>query len=535
MYNLLFVDDEPLVLESVKMIVNQHRADRFTVATVTSGQEAIDYVEANPVDLIFIDILIPGISGIETISRIRKRFPKIRFMIISAYDDFDYAKRAVELDVIEYILKPINKKILLNCLDKCEAILDEDRQKEQLLRDYEQERRHTTPLIEAQLLQQLLYRPEETEKIRTFSNLLHMDYNNGAAISILCRAEGGECCLSDQMENVEQQLRSKNRCILQKAAGGQISILMPFDSELSAPETEKRAMATMQRIISVSEKQGIRIAAGIGTAYHSEREIHGSFTQAMLALGHADFGSCVIYSEALGGTMLREEFPQEKEDRLIELTRQGNSAALSLLVELMQWYCGNPNISLREINFSLLPLLNTILSIRDRSGTMLYSRKEQIEQNETFLSLPSRELMEEFLLNVIRTVCKLQNEDSRRDNTDRIARIAKYVEEHYQENITLETLANQVNYSSAYLSHMFHKYMHMRLTDYITEIRMEKANELLLSGGYSVKEAADLVGYPNANYFCRLYKKTFGVTVTEYIRQKKNHPEFLDEIENEKG
>ena len=111
-------------------------------------------------------------------------------------------------------------------------------------------------------------------------------------------------------------------------------------------------------------------------------------------------------------------------------------------------------------------------------------------------------------------------------NSDQIVeKVAKYVREHYADSLMLEDLTQRFNYSMAYLSHIFHKKRGKTLSEYITEVRMEKANELLVDTSWSIQEIGERVGYRNSNYFSRKYKKRFGITPTEYAQEKRKERE----------
>jgi two-component system response regulator YesN len=117
MLKLLIADDEYLVLDSIKMIVSKNIKDVVVVATASTGREAIETSISLKPDIVFMDIHMPGIDGVEAIKQIKKVNNDTMFVIITAYEYFDYAKEALNLGVFEYLLKPVNKNKLIETIN----------------------------------------------------------------------------------------------------------------------------------------------------------------------------------------------------------------------------------------------------------------------------------------------------------------------------------------------------------------------------------------------------------------------------------
>ena len=125
MYRILIADDEKIVLDGIKFIIDKNFKD-IEYETARSGREAIEKTDSFKPDIVLMDIRMPGINGIEAIKKIKFRYDNIHFIIISAYEQFEFAKEAVNLGVIDYILKPINKAMLIKALEKAIDTIDKE-------------------------------------------------------------------------------------------------------------------------------------------------------------------------------------------------------------------------------------------------------------------------------------------------------------------------------------------------------------------------------------------------------------------------
>ena len=129
MYRLLIADDEGIMLESFTEIIRKQFGDRITVSTAKSGRAAIEQAESFHPDIIFMDIRMPGINGIQAIREIRSFNSTALFYILSAYDEFDYAKEAISLGVSKYLMKPVSRQTIIDTVT--EAISEVDRLRSQ--------------------------------------------------------------------------------------------------------------------------------------------------------------------------------------------------------------------------------------------------------------------------------------------------------------------------------------------------------------------------------------------------------------------
>ena len=185
MYKLMLADDEGIVRESLKFIVDKEFPGSFETFEAKTGRHVIELADEVRPDIAFMDIRMPGINGIDAMKEIRRTNPNIVFVVISAYDKFDYAKQALNLGVIDYINKPFDKAQIVAVLKK--AMVEVDRVREQRTRELEIKEKldSIVPIIENGLIQDLLSHEHFKENIEEYKKILEIDEKYGLMLAIV--------------------------------------------------------------------------------------------------------------------------------------------------------------------------------------------------------------------------------------------------------------------------------------------------------------------------------------------------------------
>lgn len=148
---VLLVDDEPFILQGLKILIDWEQEGFEVVKTAANGEEALEYLRGEQVDLIIADIKMPVVTGLELLEKIRgEKISDAHFVILSGYADFEYARKAIRYDCTDYILKPVDREELLKVLNKVQVLRRADNQKKQSSREMEQAylSRHLIALIQ---------------------------------------------------------------------------------------------------------------------------------------------------------------------------------------------------------------------------------------------------------------------------------------------------------------------------------------------------------------------------------------------------
>ena len=189
MYKIMLADDEGIVIDSVKFIIEKEFGDQCIVEFAKTGRSVIELAESFRPDIAIMDIQMPGINGIEAMKEIRSFSKNIIFIVMSAYDKFDYAKEAIKLGVMEYITKPMERTKIVDALSRAMRQIDVDREKRSNELLIKEKLETIEPIIESGLVYNILLKEHFKEDIESYMSILELDAQYGYMMAIVCGDE----------------------------------------------------------------------------------------------------------------------------------------------------------------------------------------------------------------------------------------------------------------------------------------------------------------------------------------------------------
>ncbi len=494
MYSVLIVDDEQPVIESISFMLQKYRPEIGIAGTAMSGREAIKAAEEYKPDIILIDVKMPGIDGLEALREIKRRNPNVLPILTTAYERFDIAQTAFELGVQDYILKPFSREKLINAVDAAVESLD------QRLNGRGDNLKHIE-LSHAlsNTIEQLLFRAIKlNSEIDDFIPYLKTTLNFKTARGCIGILEWGReqpDSAVDMGRNVISRLKYKFPCL---ASAFKPEILFFF------PETsEGKSIPDIQHMAALLEQENSSPAHwrfGVGKCVEFEK-INESYLEARQKIrGEAetfDAGQLLSYAE-----QWRRRLEPSIQNNHIEQIREIFSEVVqrtetSIVAEAV----------LCEI-FLYVEHMNSVYTgfhlHRYVTEDTFRSRAVTVEELSDFFSGWAYALADK-----MKTVQK--------ENLPNILRRAlDFINLNYSYPLQLTDVAKQVEVSSAYLSHLFSSHLRKSFVDQLTQIRLDKAKQLLKEHAYSIKEVSSMVGYQDPNYFSRLFKRFTGCSPSEF-------------------
>ena len=529
MYRILLADDEGIMLDSLSNMIRKEFGEEFEVYTAKSGRMAIELAESMHPDIIFMDIQMPGINGIDALREIRKNNSSALCYIISAYDTFDYAKDAIDLGVEKYLMKPVTKKTVIPVLEEAKEKVDENRRLRSDRLRIQEKLETVIPVVEngfissillqsdwqdAQYYQQLLDVTEEYG----YAVVLQMGvgYQNGRLVSpvgMSVRAQGfyPELCAV---------IKSYFRCVIGSVITNRVVFVVPDRNPTMDYEGRIRTIETMRELLNRLENRlNVKFRAGIGRTQEM-KDLRASYQEAVSAL--AESTSRVVHTDDISSHGLYEDnFPAETENRMFEMFRHGNvegmQAEANAFFDWMQRY--HPD----NLNNIRLKVLEFILGAEKEAFHMQavnYSFNYRKDYLSHILELDSMEDIRTWFLEKMTAVCQSVRDKKEEQSESVVQRAKAYIHENYSRDISLDDVSKEVNVSPYYFSKLFKEEEGENFIEYLTRIRMEKARELLAKPGMSIKEISMACGYSDPNYFSRLFKKQMDQTPREYREQK---------------
>ena len=524
MYRILVADDEGIMLESLKSIINRQFPD-CEVETAKSGREAIEQAEFFHPDIIFMDIHMPGINGIQALREIRRFNQTALLYVISAYDKFDYAKEAIDLGVERYIMKPITRKTVVSIIEDASAKVEQMRRSRQNQLMIQEKLETVIPVVESGFISQMLI-GSDWRDAQYYKQLLDIPEEHGYVLLFRFASphRNDETItpvgLSVQAQDFYQEFRaivkSFVRCIVGSVMTDRIVVVVPHREEKLGYEERIRVIEQARSICTrLEERLHLTFRAGIGRV-RLLSELRISYQEANRALDEST--SHVVHTnDIVSHGELEDDFPIDLEKELFQMLSKGDVDRMRLLANrFFDWMVEHypqlrDNIRLKVLEFVLEAEKDAFYE-----GALNY----RFELRENYLSdvmaMTDYENLRDWFLEKMTQVCSGIHHRKEHQSESVVARARAYMQENYGSDISLDDVSREVNVSPYYFSKLFKDESGENFIEYLTRLRIGQARKLLLESDKSVKEISLLVGYMDPNYFSRIFKKQTGMTPREF-------------------
>lgn len=502
MYQLMIIDDEPVVRAGIKQLIPWENYNFELCAEGVDGKDGLRKVLDYSPDLVLVDVKMPGMSGIELIREAKKEGFEGKFIILTGYSDFDFAKSAISLGVRAYLLKPIDEDELLN---NVQEVLDELDAKKNL-DDY-----YTLSELKArqEVLYRLLMHSADKDTLRKEIKLYGMDFNYHSFCTAILSTK------STYLENDSNKVKEREELIYKDLVHvDKITV----DDKLVLICKGRSYQEILTTLVKNNERvkryyrEGFFIAIGHNVAYWEDLSF--SYECAKLL---TEYEFLYKDSEAVSIEILNQigiNAVGNFTDRLCSLIEIGDVDAIhQIMKELKHCY---KNELMKESEVKILVIHNMVLlhSVLERRYE---SKKENFPDFEKFIDGIKRVECLEGLMEMVDDYCVKATLCIGASTTDVVVkRMISYIEKNYDQDLKLEGIAKIFNYNSAYLGKVFKKEMGESFNNVLDSIRIENAKRLLIESDLKVYQVSKQVGYSNIDYFYSKFKKNVGISPKEY-------------------
>ncbi|MCR5105107.1 MAG: response regulator [Eubacterium sp.] len=538
MYRIMIADDEGIAVESFTYMIREEFKDTCIIESAKTGRSVIELAERFRPDIALMDIRMPGINGIDAIKEIRKRNPGIIFIVISAYDKFGYAKEALCLGVMDYLNKPVNKDVFLDTLRKAMAKVDGEREKRTRELAILEKMETVTPILENGLVYNLLFQEFSGEDIENFKKLLEINTNYGYMIALVFgdSDEGGNMTnvvgtsvrIQSQTRDLRDIVKSYISGMVGSVMANKIAIFVPYekkDSENDADSDDLNGLNYNERleIIDLIRNMVRRLntqldavfRAGVGTVRPLSQQMT-SYNEALESLTMTT-GSVAHAEDLAVGCEYEDNYPVDSERAIFEGVKKGElEATLSAANYFFDWMLETYDNYTDDIKLKTLEFVLRAESIAYGISGETYRFRSREDYLKFINRVESYDKLRKWFIDKLTDAC--HDVKSRKENRSNgiIDRAKEYIMTHYQKDISLDDVSREIDISPYYFSKLFKEATGDNFIEYLTNLRIDKAKDLLDNTELSMKEICVQVGYANPNYFSRIFKKNVGVTPTEY-------------------
>lgn len=528
MYRILLADDEGIVTNSLSFIIEKNYEGKFDIETAKTGRSAIETAERFRPDIIFMDIQMPGINGIEAMKEIREFLPSAIFVVLTAYDKFDYAKEAINLGVLDYLNKPFNKNNITKVLDQ--AINELDERRERRRNDLKTKERLETviPIIENGFVSNLIVEEPFDEDIENYKNLLGIESYYGYMIAVVF----GEDQKGNHMTNAvgssvkaQTTYYSKVRDVLKdtfpmaivgNVSANKIPVFIPKNTT-GMDYNERSEVIEKSRIAARTMRNSTEIHYRIGIGGVKRIKFcRESYEEAIKALYMTD-GSVAHVDDLPIAVSYEESYPVNIENDIFEkLADKEVDGCLVSSGEFFNWMVEKYSEDIMSIKLKALEFVLRAESDMYKSGGHTYTFESRKNYLPDLMAINDLDALRQWYMDKMRVAVNNMSTGGQDHTHYLIKRAYEYIDEHLKNEISLNEISEELNLSSYYFSKLFKDESGEGFVEYLTRKRVEKAKEMLKDPEKSIKETGCECGYSDPNYFSRIFKKATGMTPTEY-------------------
>lgn len=532
---VFLVEDEMVIRRGIKNSIDWEKEGYIFCGEASDGELAYPMIIKEKPDILITDIRMPFMDGLELCKLVKKELPNIKILILSGYDEFDYAKEAIRLGVTEYLLKPISSGKLLEALNGVSESIRREKEDKDLVRKYMEEMRENTEHEKQKFFEQMIAGNLSMADALETGKKYEMNLSAGMYNLLLFRFTLGEENrksgeLLGEAEYAIEKLTERLEYVFefQRGVEGWAFLLMA-DNEEQMSERVKELSKDLEEIMK--NYSTIAYFGGIGQPVARLRELEESFREAERALA-------ARFTMELNRIISVEDIRMAQNvDTLddIEITSFGeiektrtmlekflNNGAEDEIDEFVDVYINElPEENLKSVlmrQYIIMDAYIVMMSFCEKIEGIEGEMQAQSEElKNSMKTIQTLEEIKNYIRMLLKKIIGVRDTISGRRYSDIIEIAKDQIRKTYMsDEISLNTIAAEVGMSPSYFSSIFSKEMGKTFVEYLTEIRMDRAKELLMCSSMKTSEIGYEVGYKDPHYFSYIFKKTQNCTAKEF-------------------
>ncbi len=527
---VLLVDDEPFILQGLTVLVDWE-AEGFEIAgTASNGREALEYLKEQQVDLIIADIRMPVMTGLELLQTIRENeISDAYFIILSGYNDFRYAQKAIHYSCMDYILKPVQKELLVEILQRVlkekEIVFKSEEDNRKMKRAYLAQ--NLIPLLRGKYEQSHLDYLKEALRLSEGVRYVHISFDN-----ILMLEEMSD----DELRSMRNRLFGNCLHFLGDDHDHCLKDVIGFEEDYEigfvycdymAEERGMNTEAFLEELHKNAKTGGfnVPIVLLVGKRVDDISKVSISYSSACMLRSFKSFRSSksiYYYEQEIHVNQARVLLCKSNLDRLIRAVEQNDRAEIGSSVDDLFEEMENMGMTAETVtmntNYLLFQLIHLAVEQDETVNQEEVMRYISDNVSEAGMVRGSRLHLRKFACEYAEYLIQMRKNVSRGVLLD----IEKEVREHYAENLTLRELSAKYYINSSYLGQIFRKHYGRSFKDYLSDIRMDEAAMQLLKTDKKVSQIAEDVGYHDTDYFINKFIELKGCTPSRYRKNRGN-------------
>jgi two-component system response regulator YesN len=516
MFKLLIVDDEKLIREGLATGFDWESLGFYVCGTAANGIEALKIIDKDMPDVIITDIKMPLMDGLDLIKHVNAKNKNTKFVVLSGYDLFDYAQKAINYGVTSYLLKPISEDELFPLMEKLHTELTNEQNRMEAAKT-------TSVLFERSKidslnnqLRKLLYDSSYYEKHieDLFIEICpDINLNNMKVCLIYCHGMISSHIMYQQLSEYNN---NSNRHFL---VDGE-NIIFIYSSI--------KGETIVSEVLNILDENNPNIKAAenivitLSSTFSGLTNLKQAYEEASSLLKHSFYNS--------PGKILVKPYSTDRKND-VDISSIADSVIAAILngkeieykIKLREYFkkCQEQYLSKDILVLKIVDIYTSAIEQFDNINI-------QVNRNNVYSTLISFSSFNDFRHHVEELFNELFVQIQHYKSSSElpiVKRIENYINKNYGDRITLKSLSNLFHINPSYLSHLFYQKTGVSISNHIKNIRIQNAKRLLVSSDYRIHEIADMVGYKEYRYFCTVFKREVGKTPMEYRLSSITHQE----------
>ena len=541
MFRVIIAEDEMLVRLGLKNSIDWNKFNMSVIGDAADGKTALELYETEKPDLIITDLKMPVMSGMDLIARIREKDKNTKIIILTCLEEFELVRKAISMGVSDYIIKLTmteeqinmvlarvydelssnkNKQISNEISEANINIIKEKTIKDFILYDVYTEKEFAALVVKYNFQ----FRSE-----RMILCILEMDHYTD--IKSLFKDENGQLVKNSMLNILNEMLTNYGNGEVIYDAGSKYIIIFSFRQTASEEKILTEILSILKEIeSSVKVFLNTSVSFGFSNIQSGYSSLRKMYLQALNFLEGRFYGGTGIYGFYNGFD--RNKAKAEKMEEMLKLWEGASINSAGFLNEYSERIHSIMNGECRskaEYLEMFCQLVQWIVKVTkfqgDGSEQIILSAIKSIQRSES---------LDEILGCLYKFFSCISTARGRKRITSKeVKMVLDFIEANYNQDLSLQQAAVHVGFSTSYLSSLFKKEIDVNFVEYLNEVRIEKAKGLLLDTYLKTYEIAEIVGFNENTYFCKMFKKVTGTTPGEY--RKKWLKKWTEEPDDETG
>lgn len=524
MYSLMIAEDEEIERKALSLFIGNNFTDIQIIEGAVNGIQLVEKAIEFCPDIIIVDINMPGLNGLDAIKMLREKGLRSKILIQTAYSQFQYAQDAIPLEVENYLLKPFKHEKIVAAIKGCIEKIEKEQEEKSKRREMEIKLHEIAPLMKSDLMLSIILGENNTDSLRVYLNILGLKFSSGYVMSMIIPNYGDTADIGNEIEKnkmcknicnfITDELMNICTCIVSPIINGKVSACILMENEMNSYKFKLWVTEIAQFVEKKVENTfHLNLKIGIGQLYTGIEQMTMSYKESVSALLDKTTNINIKYFADLfnisnqinpftpyEGEIIKQIEAcnlQESKEIINKIFSQAEQVDSNNMLDMALGFIVVINRSLMGNNFS-----QNIISLKTA-----YSELSELNSKEKLKAWLAKEV--EFL------ICHIKRERESKISSLVLNGI-EYINNNYSRDISLENIAEALGVSPYYISRLFKQELKKNFVDYLTDVRIKHALNLLRGKDCSIKELSEKVGYNNPTYFCKVFKRKTGKTIGEY-------------------